>query len=114
MPERRLRARGTIMRQPRPSAEDGCSEDAAAHVNAASALADNIVCRASRPASFYHHQQQIIELGKSGNLLEVLAGVVGLNNLAAHLSDDAGCKLEEDLRCAHVLPTAQNAAGRML
>ena len=66
-------------------------ENVAAHVNAACALADDVVCKVQSVA--------LSELLAASNnnwnwaccndFLEVLA-VVSLNNLAAHLSDDAG------------------------
>ena len=69
----------------------GALEDVAAHVNAACALADDVVCKVQSVA--------LSELLAASNnnwnwaccndFLEVLA-VVSLNNLAAHLSDDAG------------------------
>ena len=71
----------------------GALEDVAAHVNAACALADDVVCKVQSVA--------LSELLAASNnnwnwaccndFLEVLA-VVSLKNLAAHLSDDTGCE----------------------
>ena len=71
----------------------GALENVAAHVNAACALADDVVCKVQSVA--------LSELLAASNnnwnwaccndFLEVLA-VVSLNNLAAHLSDDTGCE----------------------
>ena len=92
MPERRLRPRERSCGQPQPSAEDGCSGKWA-HVNAACTLADNVVCKVQSVAlsKLLAASNNNWNWACCNNFLEVLA-VVSLNNLAAHLSDDAGCE----------------------
>ena len=71
----------------------GALEDVASHVNATCALADNVVCKVQSVAlsKLLAASNNNWNWACCNDFLEVLA-VVGLNNLAAHLSDDAGCE----------------------
>lgn len=71
----------------------GALEDVATHVNAACALADNVVCKVQSVAlsKLLAASNNNWNWACCNNFLEVLA-VVSLNNLAAHLSDDTGCE----------------------
>ena len=71
----------------------GALEDVAAHVNAACALADNVVCKVQSVAlsKLLTTSDNNWNWACCNDFLEVFA-VVSLNNLAAHLSDDAGCE----------------------
>ena len=71
----------------------GALEDVAAHVNAACTLADNVICKVQSVAlsELLAASNNNWNWACCNNFLEVLA-VVSLNNLAAHLSDDAGCE----------------------
>ena len=71
----------------------GALEDVAAHVNAACTLADDVVCKVQSVAlsKLLAASNNNWNWACCNDFLEVLA-VVGLNNLAAHLSDDTGCE----------------------
>ena len=71
----------------------GALEDVAAHVNAACTLADNVVCKVQSVAlsKLLTTSDNNWNWACCNDFLEVFA-VVSLNNLAAHLSDDAGCE----------------------
>ena len=71
----------------------GALEDVAAHVNAACALANDVVCKVQSVAlsKLLAASDNNWNWACCNDFLEVLA-VVGLNNLAAHLSDDTGCE----------------------
>ena len=71
----------------------GALEDVAAHVNAACALADNVVCKMQSVAlsKLLAASDNNWNWACCNDFLEVLT-VVSLNNLAAHLSDDTGCE----------------------
>ena len=71
----------------------GALEDVAAHVNAACALANDVVCKVQSVAlsNLLAASDNNWNWACCNDFLEVLA-VVGLNNLAAHLSDDTGCE----------------------
>ena len=71
----------------------GALEDVAAHVNAACTPADNVVCKVQSVAlsKLLAASNNNWNWACCNNFLEVLA-VVSLKNLAAHLSDDAGCE----------------------
>lgn len=71
----------------------GALEDVAAHVNTACTLADDVVCKVQSVAlsKLLTTSNNNWNWACCNDFLEVLA-VVGLNNLAAHLSDDTGCE----------------------
>ena len=71
----------------------GALEDVAAHVNATCALADDVICKVQSVAlsKLLAASDNNWNWACCNDFLEVLA-VVGLNNLAAHLSDDTGCE----------------------
>ena len=71
----------------------GALENVAAHVNATCILADNVVCKVQSVAlsKLLAASDNNWNWACCNDFLEVLV-VVGLNNLAAHLSDDTGCE----------------------
>ena len=91
----------------------GALEDVATHVNAACTLADDIVCKVQSVAlsKLLAASNNNWNWACCNNFLEVLA-VVSLNNLAAHLSNDTSCKLEEATGALHILTNSANAEGR--
>ena len=91
----------------------GALEDVTAHVNAACTLADYVVCKVQRVtlSKLLTTSDNNWDWACCNDFLEVLA-VVGLNNLAAHLSNDTSCKLEEATSALHILTNSTNAKGR--
>ena len=85
-------------------------EDVAAHIHAMSALAHDVIGQSHglvlrQLLAAGHHDGH--RAGRR-DLLEILT-VVGLDDLYAHLGDDAGSQLEEPVRPGHVLTHGAHA-----
>ena len=91
----------------------GTLEDVAAHVDAGSAVLDHIIGKRKRLGlgqllAAGHHDGH-----RAGghDFLEVVA-IIGLDDLRAHLSDDAGSEFKVAVGALHILADSHNAQGR--